>query len=1009
MSFAYAYSEIWSSLLNGGTLIPVGSEEVKDINRIYHILQKYNVTVLHYTPQAFYRLMEEDKKHKLRINTLILAGESPNLQFLGEWLVRYPHTNLINLYGFSESVGNIATYLVKKGDTKVLIGKPMPDVTIRLLDENLNSVKEGDVGEICIISKRLSLGYFQHPDWTVEKFIADPWGNSNRLYKTGDLGRFCADGNIEYVGRVDNQINVHGFRVEVGEIKRILDSNKNISANITLSKTREDGSKYFVAYIMFNKIRGQYKKVQSVVSQSGIEIHTLSGKNIGKLIEDIIASLEAEIPSYMIPNYFVVVDRMPLVPNGKVDRLVLLELRQYNIYGDDSVPKNEIELKLCEICKELLHLDKVRLNDNFFRIGGDSITAIKVVGLINYNFLSELKVVDFFKQKTIKGIAKIIEKTHAKSKYKKYMINGIDYSKLFAPFPLTNLQQAYYLGRYGSFEIGNVCTHGYTEYVFDSLDIEKLEQSLNYLIKRHHSLRIFLKNGYQRFLQDAPHYKIKVTELKSEKQLKRIRDEYSHKVYNPEEYPLFDIFVSKLKNKYILHVSVDILSIDSHSYEIFNREWSLLYNNFQTELPVLQITYRDYLEKYTEVKKSQLFNNAREYWEGKIDDYNFDMNLPYAVNGYFIEKPHFSRVTKVISKSKWDKIVQKAIDAGVSFTAVLVTVFGEVLRHWTSQERVCINMTQFNRLPLHPQIDNIIGDFTVVELFNYKEETTSVNLQELFKNVHTQLWQDWKHSLYDGIDFQRFIKRQNRFSNDKIIAPIVLTSILGIKMSDRQPGFLDKSFQRIGYSITQTSQVYLDNKAFETEEGFVAEWDYVEQLFDRETMELMHSMYCSLVEFLSDADWSVQKFPELCPAIEDMKLIEKANSYEQAEDKGTIVSKFEAAADEHCDLIAIVDDDGKYAYKRLKSDAIKVASQLLNRSIKEPLIGVLIEKGYQQAVSILSIMKSGHAFLPFNVDWPEGRVHEILETSGTNTVLTTKSQEKKLSPRIKKKYNFLMV
>jgi hypothetical protein len=209
--------------------------------------------------------------------------------------------------------------------------------------------------------------------------------------------------------------------------------------------------------------------------------------------------------------------------------------------------------------------------------------------------------------------------------------------------------------------------------------------------------------------------------LENEEQLNYIRNEYSHKVYDPEKYPLFDIFVSKFKNKYILHVSIDILSIDSHSYEIFNKEWHLLYNNYKAELPILQISYRDYLEKYAEVKKSKLFDVAKEYWKNKIDEYDFDMNLPYAASGYSIEKPHFSRVTKTISKLQWNKIVQKSADIGVSLTAVLLMAFGEVLRYWTSQERVCINMTQFNRLPLHPQIDHIMGDFTITELFNYKE------------------------------------------------------------------------------------------------------------------------------------------------------------------------------------------------------------------------------------------------------------------------------------------------
>jgi non-ribosomal peptide synthetase component F len=213
-----------------------------DIGKFYRILQRYNVTVLHHTPWIFYQLIEEDIRcgHKLKLKNIILAGEPPNFLYLQKWMASYPTTSLVNLYGLSETAGGVAAYSIEEIaiNSKTSIGKSVSDITICLLDEHLHQVFAGSIGEICIISERLSLGYWQQPDLTAEKFIANPFGNGDRLYRTGDLGRYLPDGNIEFLGRIDNQVKIRGFRIEPGEIESIINSCEGAKASVVLA--RED-------------------------------------------------------------------------------------------------------------------------------------------------------------------------------------------------------------------------------------------------------------------------------------------------------------------------------------------------------------------------------------------------------------------------------------------------------------------------------------------------------------------------------------------------------------------------------------------------------------------------------------------------------------------------------------------------------------------------------------------------------------------------------------------------
>lgn len=724
----------------------------------------------------------------------------------------------------------------------------------------------------------------------------------------------------------------------------------------------------------------------------------------------IIEVISSKLPNYMIPDGLIEIESLPLTINGKLDKKSLPqpELITLNNY---AAPRNEMEERLSFIFANILNIPskKIGIFDNFFIIGGNSILAIKLANFVNQSFNSSIRVSDIFANKTIALITKLIEVTRGQFKYQEYKICNTNNKNLYQPFELNNVQQAYYLGRMGEFELGNTSSHIYMELKFDKLDHLKLENALNKLIERHLGLRTIFINNQQLHLANPNKYSIKFSALKSDKEFLDIREDLSHKIYVPEVFPLFDFIVSKYKKQYTLHVSIDSLLMDGNSMQILFNELSILYDNPEKILPILNVNFKDYMHQFAQIRQSRLFDEAKQYWSAKLAQYNFEMNLPKLCHASQIKAPKFKRVSRIIHKSVWNVIEQKCKSYDISISSAILNLYGKVLSYWSNQNKCCINLTLFNRLPLHSQINEVIGDFTVLELFNY--ESHNMSILESIRSTHNTLWNDIDNNLFDGVDFQRLARNELSISGNQVLAPVVLTVMLGNDMM-KQKILINDSYLGINYAITQTSQTWLDNKAYETNDGFIAEWDYVEQLFDENTIIEMHNHYCYLIESLAELNWEISVLPFLKLPSRDLEIINHANSYNQEIPIETLFSYYEKFVTTHklVNQIAIIDNSDinptEYTYKQLMLDSELLARYLcVNHGTDNLLFAVLSDKGYNQVVSCLAIMKSGHAYLPLNVEWPLGRIEDVLIQGQVNVVLVSREQYanteliKKLSPK----------
>jgi amino acid adenylation domain-containing protein len=393
-AFDFSVWEIWGALIYGGRLIVVPFADSRSPELFYDLLASEHVTVLNQTPSAFRQLVGVDetrsgsKLEKLRL--VIFGGEALNIQSLAPWFSKYGDVmpQLVNMYGITETTVHVTYRPLTIADLSEalgsVIGRPIPDLQLYVLDPALRPLPVGVPGEMFVGGAGVARGYLKRDALTAERFIKNPFSSraSEKLYRSGDLARRTRDGDLEYLGRADQQVKIRGFRVELGEIQSALTRQPSVREAFVVAKESCDGEKILVAYL---------------VPSSG------QVPGIDKLRRD----LQANLPSYMVPSHFVFLDQLPLTSNGKVDRAALpaTSVRRSNMEQPFSAPRTELERKIARIYEEVLNLDNVGIDDDFFDLGGNSLRLAgahtQVERVIGRNF----SVTDMFVHTTVRKLA----------------------------------------------------------------------------------------------------------------------------------------------------------------------------------------------------------------------------------------------------------------------------------------------------------------------------------------------------------------------------------------------------------------------------------------------------------------------------------------------------------------------------------------------------------------------------------------------------------------------------
>ncbi len=449
-SFAFDFSvwEIWGALFYGGRIIIVPYLVCRDTKEFHKLLISEKVTILNQTPSAFYQLIEVDKcsnsLEELSLRLVIFGGEALNLSNLKPWFElhgdRFPQ--LVNMYGITETTVHVTYRPLTIADVKAtgsLIGRPIPDLQIYLLDRYQQPVPIGVCGEIYVGGAGVGKGYWQRDSLTQERFISNKFSKdpNGRLYKSGDLARYLNDGSLEYLGRIDDQVKIRGFRIELGEIESVLCQHPIVDRVVVIARENAQGDKNLVAYITRNSEESPQ-------------------------VSEFRQFLQDKLPYYMVPSFFVVLNKLPLTSNGKVDRKALpaptiesspliidpfkpqdenqknLAIRPTTSITSNpkqSEPRNSREKILVDIWEKILGLDNIGIHDNFFLLGGHSLSSVRLVAEIEKNFNCKFPLSSFFEIGTIAEISQWISEQPSEATPVEDLVKGVsleDYRALLS-------------------------------------------------------------------------------------------------------------------------------------------------------------------------------------------------------------------------------------------------------------------------------------------------------------------------------------------------------------------------------------------------------------------------------------------------------------------------------------------------------------------------------------------------------------------------------------------------
>lgn len=619
--FDAASMEIWGALLNGGRLHIIDQDTLLSAHRFAEELAQHNISIMFLAMGLFRVYASENPRMFSGLNTLLIGGEAVDLIAAKKVLESgAPPARLVNGYGPTENTTFSATYVIKEINEHTIsmpLGKAIANSAVYIADKQGKLLPAGLVGELICAGDGLALGYLNKDSLSQQKFMtgfiqALP---QERVYLSGDLARYAADGNIILSGRADEQIKLRGYRIEPGEIEHVLASLPGVSDCCVLVKENGQANRFLVAYIV--KERAQ---------------ETNSHAFIAKLKEQ----AQLKLPSYMQPTFFVELDKLPLNSNGKVDKRVLPDPDWHQLSDNEYVvPHNDLEEKLSDIWTDLLSINSPSIRANFFDLGGHSLLATQLASRIYEAFSVELKVKEIFEHATIEAIAKVLQTKNSlsfasTSKNIKALKRNTKEKNVFK---LSKAQQRLWFIHQMDKE-SSAYGMPMAVSIKGDLDIPRLEGSFKSLIKRHESLRtrfILINNEPMQCVEPADDFfTLAVSEILSEQALQLALSENQSHIFDLEKGPLFFArLLKKQEQDYLLLLNMHHIISDGWSMQILQNDLLGMYQHKgEDTLPPLEIQYADFSVWQSEYLNEQKNTELLTYWQQELIGVAEVLHLP---------------------------------------------------------------------------------------------------------------------------------------------------------------------------------------------------------------------------------------------------------------------------------------------------------------------------------------------------------------------------------------------
>jgi amino acid adenylation domain-containing protein len=844
--------DMFAALLAGATLYPYFIKNTGNTDELYTLLIKERLTIWHSVP-TLYRYFANTPREKNvfdDIRWVLLGGEPLRPHDLELFRTYFPGAGLANVYGQTESsVSTICTISPRDIFDNVSLGEPLDETQILLVTEQGNTVETIGIGEIVVVCDYIAPGYWKDKQSTEEVFTHDD--ELGRLYWTGDLGRLAMDGLIKALGRKDFQIKIRGFRVETGEIESVLMQHPLVEEAVILAKEDENDDNYLCAYIVS----------EAVVTPSELR-----------------EFLAAELPDYMIPRYIISLDRMPLTPNGKIDRNRLPEPEAViTSEAEYQPPTNEVEKKMAAIWQEVLGVERVGIDDNFINRGGHSLLVISIITKIHQEFNVELQLNDVFEHPTVKELSQLVMSSEESafssipsSEKKEYHIATPDQERLFA------------LNQYEG--IGVTYNLTMVKQLNGPLDAHRFEAAFLKLIQRHESLRTSFRIIGDQLVQvihdhDIIDFQIPYIDAEGSSptetgDIKKIINQFI-RPFDLGKTPLLRVSLVKIsEDKHLLLLDIHHIISDGVSEIILYNDFIRLYEG--EELPGLNLKYRDYSEWLNSLNHPGTLNRQEGYWlnhfKGELPMLGLPLDFPRPVPRQFTG----DAVGFIIGKEMTRQLNQMAKETGATLFMVLLAMYNVLLHRYTGQSDIIVGSIIAGRT--HVDLEHIVGFFAkTLALRNYPTAQQPFDLfLEQLKNSTLEAFEN------QAYPFDLLVEKLNLPGN-RGRNPLFDTTFLLLNMKteiqspgDSNPG-RDNRFTSTIYPYDITTTMFdLYFQAYETKNELLCCFQYNTTLFRRKTIELMKERFSTLMEsILNNPKAKIQDLDYTLPVEKEMRKVEE--------------------------------------------------------------------------------------------------------------------------------------
>ncbi|WP_394773118.1 amino acid adenylation domain-containing protein [Flavobacterium sp.] len=965
LSFDLTITSLYLPIISGGCLkIFDPNADILDILKTYF---SSNISGIKITP-AHISALENADIESSNVQVAVVGGEALSQKQIQILKRLNPSMRIYNEYGPTETTVGCIVYEVTSPEQDILIGKPIANTTICILDEFKNLQPKGIVGEIYIGGSGLSKGYINRPDLMADKFIENPFKKGTDLYKSGDLGRWMPDGNIDYLGRIDDQVKIRGHRIELGEIETALLHYSDAIRQTVVDVKEINEYKVLIAYYV----------PTSEINHSDLRQY-----------------LKNQLPEYMIPGFFVELPQIPLTSNGKIDRKALP-----GISGEDAIqneyvaPQNEVQERLAIIWQEILKFDKIGITDNFFELGGHSLLIVKAINRIKKELKLDVSIKIFFENPTIAFLSKqLIEGQYI----------PIEKAGVQKSYPLTASQNRFWV--LSQFEDTSLAYNmPVALQLKGDLDVLKFEESFLFLINRHEVLRTsFQLNGSGEVHQfitsvDDLNFNLNYVDFsldnKKETAITNYIAQQNAIAFNLEHAPLLRVSLIKSGDQeYVFFMTMHHIIGDGWSSELLVKEIVTIYNALieskEVNLPALKIQYKDYAVWLNQELQQDLYKVSEKYWLNQFSGLLPVIELPgykkrplvKTYNGDFLNHQFsntFLEKLKVFSK-KQDVTLFMALMAGIN----------TLLSRYTGQQDIIIGSPIAGRE--HPDLENQIGlylntlalrtqinkDFTFLDLLRHEKEVILSGYEhqgypfdELVDKLELKR-DNSRSALFDVMVVLQSQSKLNDFENDKLSGLEVYEYDANIKTAQFDLVFTFIEADSLKLGINYNTDIY--NLSF---------------------VEKITTHFEQLIsEMINQPESKILQIDYLSTKEKQHLLVDFNNTTVSYTREKTIVALFEEQAAKTPDHIAVIFENRKITYKELNELSDDLAYSLKNNYniVIGDKIGIHLTRSEWLVIAILGILKSGGTYIPIDSELPSHRKAFIVEDTKLTLLITQSS------------------